>query len=74
LVTGSITAASPAQDAVPALCDRSLAPSLELGFWLLLERGYLAIAVPQFDIVAATRLFSLLHGFGIVGASSGREL
>jgi hypothetical protein len=42
--------------------------SLELGFWFLLERGYLAIAVPQFDVVAANKVFSLLHGFGIVGA------
>jgi hypothetical protein len=33
-----------------------------------LERGYLAIAVPQFDVVAANKVFSLLHGFGIVGA------
>jgi len=65
--------ASPAQVAVPALCDLSLEPlaklvSLELGFWFLLERGYLAIAVPQFNVVAANKLFSLLHGFGIVGA------
>jgi hypothetical protein len=65
--------ASPAQDAVPALCDLPLEPlaklvSLELGFWFLLERGYLAIAVPQFDVVAANKVFSLLHGFGIVGA------
>jgi hypothetical protein len=42
--------------------------------WLLVEPGYLAVALPKLNVVAVNKLFRLFHSLGIVSASSGTEL
>ena len=41
---------------------------LELDFRLALEPGYLAVALPKFNVMAINELLCLFRGFYIVGA------
>jgi hypothetical protein len=42
--------------------------NLELDFRLMLEPGYLASALPEFNVMAVNKPFRLFNGLGIVRA------